>query len=140
MQSADTRYCGILTTTGAPFFGGSLSFVLPLGSELTKDFDSATLRLRNQDMIPTVESYLDRDGRCSTQKSALLTFRKLKLFFIFAFGACLVILAEMIIDPQQALKAKPRAEEEEDDDDDSGDSTTNKAFAAKDDVSTSDIV
>lgn len=108
IYAAETRFCGTLTPTGSAFYGGSLSYVLPRGSGLVTAFNKATLVLRNEDVIPTVEEYLDRNGRCTAQKHALLTFKQLRLFFYFAFAGCGLIFIEMLVDPQQAERSKSR--------------------------------
>lgn len=112
-HAEEARYCGVLTTTGSGFYDGALSFVVPKDSPLTEPFNRATLALRNQDAIPTIEEYLNRDGVCENISPPVLDFKKLQIFFYLAFGSCVLIFIEMIVDPQAALKSDQNGEQED---------------------------
>lgn len=104
--AANTRYCGTLMITGKAFYASPVSFVLPRNSPFTEPMDVATLELRNYDAIPSLESYIDVKGRCTNRHSTNLSFKKLQVFFYFAFGSCFLIFLEMTFYPQEPLKEK----------------------------------
>lgn len=105
--AASTRYCGTLWTPGRPFYANGVSCVLPRNSSLTAAFDNATMQLRTEDVIPTMDSIANEGGNCESKFSTSLNFKRLQVFFYMAFGASFLIFLEMILDPQAPLKEGP---------------------------------
>lgn len=97
------KYCRKLVVVGEPFFKGGLSFVLPRRSNWTSIMSKATMRLRESDSIPTIQDYVEREGRCDVGVSHTLAFDKLMWFFICAFGAAGVVFLVMVVDPRKPL-------------------------------------
>lgn len=100
LDAASGRYCDILVPTGEPFFEGGTSFVLPRGSNFTQSMSNETLILKAQGLLPSIQEYLRTETSCRLSTSPVLTFKKLRLFFLLAYAVCFVIFLEMMLDPQ----------------------------------------
>lgn len=98
------RYCGTLVRTGEPFFEGGTSFVLPLKSNLTAIMSNATLQMRAEGSLPSLQVYLREEYSCKMSNNPVLSFEKLKVFFLLAYGICFVIFLEMILGPRSARR------------------------------------
>lgn len=97
--------------TGEQVHSIGLSFILPLGSNLTCPMSHSTLDLRATGLIPTTTHYVTRRGSSLSAGTTTLDFAKLRMFFILAYSACFLIFLEMIFDPQTALRASSVEEE-----------------------------
>lgn len=98
-EAANRQFCGTVRTTGESFFAGDLSFLLPYGSNMTSLFTRATLQLRAEGELVSLEKYFQvHTHPCSFHKSISLSVGRLKIFFLMAFGACGVLLAIMVCD------------------------------------------
>jgi hypothetical protein len=62
---ADGEYCGKLAAVGDSFFQTSVSFVLPKNSPYTDAMSSATLVLRELDLIPSSTDYVEERKQCA---------------------------------------------------------------------------
>jgi len=100
-------------TTGEPFFTGGMSYILPLNSNMTSSFSEATLDLRSEDALYTLRQFYSKRGLCSVPSDISLTVRRLRVFFLMAFGAILVIFLLMVGDPH-GIKREVNLEIEED--------------------------
>jgi hypothetical protein len=61
---AEGDYCGKLAAVGDSFFRNSISFVLPKNSPYTDAMSSATLELRELDLIPSSTDYVEERKQC----------------------------------------------------------------------------
>lgn len=100
MTAVHGRYCEKLAIAGRPFAEGGLSFILPKGSEYSESLRKATLELRSEGQIDSLEDHFERKGKCHLSSSPRLSFAKLKTFFILAFVAVFLLFLEMVFDPQ----------------------------------------
>lgn len=107
------RHCGTLVTTGLPFNTIGMSFVLPRNSILTGPMDVATLQLRSEDAIPSIEQYVQGKVSCPLGTSSTLTFDRLSVFFYVAYGACILVFLEMVLDPQEPVTISGDVQNEE---------------------------
>lgn len=98
------RHCGKLLQTGQPFFEGSVSFVLPRGSPWTDKLSNATLQLKVEGALPSLQEYFENKDKCTLQNDPTLTFQKLRIFFFVSYAVCFLIFLEMVIDPQSVRK------------------------------------
>lgn len=112
-EEVNGRRCGKIVITGEPVFEKGLSFVLPKGSNLTDQLSVATETILLKHSIPNLREYNSRRGDCSLHDSTSLSFRRLYIFFIMAYGACLLIFAEMILDPQTTIHKSDGSDIEE---------------------------
>lgn len=101
LSRSQGEYCGIMVMTGDLCFSGGSSFLLPRGSNLTRPMSKATLEMNQAGSLPTIEKHVRSGGQCRTNQHKTLTLKQLRLFFIFAFVACFLLLLEMILDPQE---------------------------------------
>jgi hypothetical protein len=62
---ADGEYCGKLAAVGDSFFQTSVGFVLPKNSPYTDAMSSATLVLRELDLIPSSTEYVEERKQCA---------------------------------------------------------------------------
>lgn len=104
--AASGRYCGTLVLTGEPFFEGGISFVLPKGSNFTTEVSNATLQMKADGSLPSLEDTLRGQTECRLGTEPVLTFKKLRIFFFLAYAACLAVLLEMVMDPQSIKKRR----------------------------------
>lgn len=100
---AHGHYCGKMVITGDPFYSTGLSMVLPKGSQWTEIMSDATLKLTETGSIPTIKDLIARTGLCKNDTDTVLTFDKLRIFFIMAYVVCALLFLEMVIDPQSAF-------------------------------------
>lgn len=107
------RYCEKLALAGRPFSEGGLSFILPKGAEYFEPLRKATLELRSESEVDSLDDYFEKKGKCEMSSSPQLTFTKLKTFFILAFVAVVLLFLEMVLDPQ-TVSRKGSGEEEKD--------------------------
>lgn len=104
------RYCGTIVMSGKPFLTRGLSMVVPLNWPYYNLLTKETLKLiEDRQNLTTISEYYEREGACERSTTIQLSFDKLRLYFLTAFITVGLLLAEMIIDPQQ-----PLSEEEED--------------------------
>eukprot|EP00177_Eucheuma_denticulatum_P007507 GFKZ01013664.1.p2 GENE.GFKZ01013664.1~~GFKZ01013664.1.p2 ORF type:complete len:243 (-),score=27.10 GFKZ01013664.1:113-841(-) len=96
-RASSGRYCQTLVETGLPFFANGLGMVLPKDSPYKVLMDNATLKLESDAVLPSVEDYLSKFGKCSAYNDSGLTFGKLKFFFVIAYIVCGVLLIEIVV-------------------------------------------
>lgn len=101
-EEVSGRYCRKVVATGKPLMAGGLSLILPPGSKWTRQFSAETLRLRQENAVPSVEEYQAQRHVCELSGAPTLTLGRLYIFFIMSYGACFLIFLEMILDPQTA--------------------------------------
>lgn len=100
MEAVHGKYCGKFALTGRRFSEGGQSFVLPKGSKYYEPLRRATLQLRDEGYIDSIDSFFEKKGKCDISGSPRVSFTRLKTFFILAFAAFALLLLYMILDPQ----------------------------------------
>jgi hypothetical protein len=83
--ASEGPYCNRAEVVGEPFYPLSTSFILPKGSNYTVPMSEATLRLQQQDRVPSPIKY-GVAQECKKQSQTQLTWETLQFFFYFAYG------------------------------------------------------
>lgn len=96
------RYCNLLVTTGKPFLRRGVSFILPPGSNNSAELRMTTLGLQELGRLKTMDDHFEARGTCSSSDKPELSFQRLRVFFIIAFAACIILFLEMVFDPQKS--------------------------------------
>lgn len=102
-------FCGEIQTTGKPFFTSGGSFLLPKGSPLSLEFGNATLALKKRGALRTLEQYFEDRGLCSVNDPIVITFSRLRLFFILAYCAGFFMFLVIIFDRLQPKKIETKS-------------------------------
>lgn len=98
------RYCQQLVSTGQPFGRRGTAMITPHNWPYFEEMRRATLQIIESNAVPSsTEEYFERLGLCEISSTPQLSFSKLRVFFIITVGACAVVLAQMLIDPQKPL-------------------------------------
>eukprot|EP00178_Gracilaria_changii_P028186 TRINITY_DN971_c0_g1_i3.p1 TRINITY_DN971_c0_g1~~TRINITY_DN971_c0_g1_i3.p1 ORF type:complete len:416 (+),score=44.43 TRINITY_DN971_c0_g1_i3:414-1661(+) len=100
MSAIQQKYCGSLVIVGEAIRDGSLSMLLPIGSNLTEPMSVATLELSETQTEPALRKYLNTLPKCEVDVNSALTFEKLRLFFVIAFSIGVIELLAMVLIPQ----------------------------------------
>lgn len=92
--------CNSFVKTGEVVVIESVSFLIParMAQKLEKDLRISVyceLERPSRDILPLLD-YIDEFDRCNTTSEAILSFRRLRSFFAFAFGGCAILLVSMI--------------------------------------------
>jgi hypothetical protein len=74
--ASEGEYCGKLAAVGDRFFPTSVSFVLPKNSPYTDAMSSATLVLRELDLIPSSTDYVEERTQCAPLTNPTLASTK----------------------------------------------------------------
>jgi hypothetical protein len=85
---------------GKQFYYVSSGFVLPKGSNLTTHMSAATLRLQQENRLPSAVEYATQSQArmCEGVKVTKISLRRLSAFFLVAFGTLLFITVYMLFD------------------------------------------
>eukprot|EP00177_Eucheuma_denticulatum_P007571 GFKZ01013782.1.p1 GENE.GFKZ01013782.1~~GFKZ01013782.1.p1 ORF type:complete len:366 (+),score=25.83 GFKZ01013782.1:602-1699(+) len=97
------RYCGVLVLTGGHFLEGGCGFTLPFDSPYKDAITNATLQLKSEGALPSLEEYLERFGQCHFLFEPRLSFGRLRLFFFLAYGVCFLIFLGILLVPRKAV-------------------------------------
>ena len=106
---ANGPFCGDIQTTGKPFFTSGGSFLLPKGSPLSLEFGNATLALKKRGALRTLEQYFEDRGLCSVDDPIVITFSRLRLFFILAYSAGFFMFLVIIFDRRPPKKTENKS-------------------------------
>lgn len=95
------EHCGKLVTTGKsiPVSGGA-SFIIPTGSPYAEAVGRATLKLKSDGMLQTLDDFFEKQGKCEAVFEKALTLKSLVIFFVAIYSICIVICLKMVFDPQ----------------------------------------
>lgn len=91
------RHCGKLTAVGTQFFATSVSYILPLNSNLTLPISLSTLRMREEDKLVSAQRHAELET-CPDITDATLGWDKMKVFFYVAYCGLGVMLVLMVVD------------------------------------------
>lgn len=108
LNAGATGYCRKVITTGKPMYWDGGSFIIPRGSDLVIPISKATVELRELGKLESLDEFFNKRGGCHMPSSAVLSYDKLRLFFILSYGACFVLFIIMLIDPQTPPGSKLR--------------------------------
>lgn len=99
------RYGGKLVQVGDQVYPGRQGFIAPLNwkKEYIDEINEATFHLAEKDRLKTLDSYVKGRTKCDVKKSNSIDMKKLKIFFVSAFGSCLILLIHMIVNPQRTV-------------------------------------
>lgn len=95
-----SKFCNKLSIVGKQFYYVSSGFVLPKGSNLTTHMSAATLRLQQENRLPSAVEYATQSQArmCEGVKVTKISLRRLSAFFLVAFGTLLFITVYMLFD------------------------------------------
>jgi hypothetical protein len=97
--AAETVYCGKLRVVGQPFYRISTGFTLPKGSNLTEALSKETLKLLQQDKLPSAVAYGTANIKCPHGSDTQLTWARLKVFFYVVYPTLGIMFLIMLLDP-----------------------------------------
>lgn len=98
------RQCGKLVETGRKSFPTQQGYIAPLNMEksFVDEISREIFHLSETSQLESLEDYKSKkDPKCTVQESSSIDFTTLRVFFICAYGTCVVFLVHMFIDPQR---------------------------------------
>jgi hypothetical protein len=78
LRNTNGKYCGRLSTVGAPFYDSSLSYLLPKNSSLTTPISLATLSLRDTNSLVSVQEFNSKQLCRSQVSAAVVSIREFR--------------------------------------------------------------
>eukprot|EP00178_Gracilaria_changii_P024971 TRINITY_DN758_c0_g1_i10.p2 TRINITY_DN758_c0_g1~~TRINITY_DN758_c0_g1_i10.p2 ORF type:complete len:205 (-),score=35.07 TRINITY_DN758_c0_g1_i10:368-982(-) len=94
------KYCNEFVIVGEPVISDGLSMLLPIGSNLSEVMGRTTVELRANQTEAPLRQYLNKFATCDRDTDSILSFAKLRFFFIIAFSFGGLIFVAMVLIPQ----------------------------------------